>query len=294
MDAQRLRALAACVACAALTAGCGGGGSDAGSNLNPTPPAPAPGPAPGPAPAPSTGAPPITPSANGARATVDYINDAVADIATAGSTDGLPGASLTAALPTGATVTGSFPCSSGNVSYSYTYNDATAAPVSYSFSYNNCSYGTAQYGYTYNGTATLNYSNYLSATSFSFSQVYDITYTYTSNGYTSSGSSKFSQTCNYTSTGLQCSYLVGDNAVSDISVSSSGSVTTVSSATVTSGSVTLRYTGWVYDAGTGRATAGTVTVSDGNGNSATVQVVSGGYRVTVVYNGATTVYDVAY
>lgn len=278
--------IAVLLACIALTA-CGGGGGDApGPVVDPV--------TPGQPPVGGRTEPTLAASATAASDVVAFANASVADVVTAGQAGSLPGGALTVQLPSGATTSGTIPCGSGSISYSYTYNAGTFTPQSYSYSYNNCTYGSGSSYYSYNGSAQLTYDFYNSATSYQFTQVYDMTYSYASGGYSTSGTLKSSQTCTYGSGGMQCATTVGNSSISNVSVTTSGTVTTVSRATVKGKTVQVVYSGWVFDSTTGRASAGTVTVSDSNGNSATVQVVSGGYKVTIVYGGSTVVYNVAY
>ena len=137
---SKLIHLAALFTAAALTA-CGGGGGD--SNASPSP-----SPTPSPSPSPSPSANTVTASQSGAASLVSVVNDNVDTVVKANAAGGIPGAAQVAALPTGATVTGSQACSSGNYSYSYTYSDTTYQPSSYRFTYNNCAWGSGAYSST--------------------------------------------------------------------------------------------------------------------------------------------------
>lgn len=276
--------LATCLALAA----CGGGGGDS---------SPGAGPAPTPAPTPSARTADvnnisITESQSAAASAVTTVNAAVADIVAASDAPSSPLGAIT--LPAGAVTSGTFPCDSGNVAYQLEYDAGTNRPISYAFTYNNCRYSTGGGYAQYNGTVSLAYTQYTNSTNYTLTQNYNLNYQVVSSSYNSSGTLSGSTTCTATNGALSCSYNVGANGVSNATVSRSGTVTTVTRATVSSGTITVSYSNWVYDASTGRATSGTVTVSDGRGNSVTIEVVSGGYRVTVVKDGRTTVYTVSY
>lgn len=275
--------LATCLALAA----CGGGGDDsAGAGPNP---------APSPAPASRTADVnniSIAESQSAANGAVSTVNAAVADIVAASEAPDSPFGALT--LPLGAVTSGSFPCNSGNVSYQYEYDASSGRPIGYAFTYNNCRYGTASDYTQFNGTTSLSYTQYSNATNYTLTQSYNLSYRYVGTGYDNSGTLVGSTTCTSSNGNVSCSYSVGNNGITNYSVTRSGSVTTVTRATVRSGAITVTYSNWVYDASTGRATSGTVTASDGSGNSVRVDVVTGGYRVTVVKDGRSTVFTVSY
>lgn len=277
--------LATCLALAA----CGGGGDDS--------PGAGPTPTPAPSPTPSSRAADvnnisITESQSAAANAVTTVNAAVADVAAAADAPNSPLGALT--LPLGATLSGTVACNSGNVSYVYEFDAGTNRPISYNFTYNNCRYGTSTAYSQFNGTVSLGYSSWTNSANYTLTQSYNLAYQYVSPTYNSSGTINGSTTCTSTAGVLSCSYNVGANGVTNVSVVRSGTVTTVSRATVRSGTITVVYSNWAYDSATGRATSGTVTATDGNGNSVTIDVVSGGYRVTVVKDGRTTVYTVNY
>lgn len=277
--------LATCLALAA----CGGGGDDSGSAGSGPNPAPSPAPAGRSADVNNIS---IAESQSAANGAVSTVNAAVADVVAASEAPDSPFGALT--LPLGAVTSGSFPCDSGSVSYQYEYDAGSGRPIGYAFTYNNCRYGTSSAYSLFNGTTSLSYTQYTNATNYTLSQVYNLSYRYVSTGYDNSGTLSGSTTCTVSNGNVSCSYSIGNNGVSNYSVTRSGSVTTVSRATVRSGAITVTYSDWVYDASTGRATSGTVTASDGNGNSVRIDVVTGGYRVTVVKDGRTTVYTVSY
>lgn len=277
--------LATCMALAA----CGGGGDDS--------PGAAPTPVPAPSPTPASRTADvnnisIAESQSAAANAVATVNAAVADVAAAADAPASPLGALT--LPLGATLSGTINCNSGNVNYVYEYDAASSRPISYAFTYNNCRYGTASAYSQFNGTVSLNYSSWTNSANYTLTQRYDLAYQYVSPLYNTSGTINGSTTCTSTASVVTCSYNVGANGVTNASVSRSGTVTTVTRATVRSGTITVTYSNWAYDSATGRATSGTVTATDGNGNSVTIEIVGNGYRVTVVKDGRTTVYTVAY
>lgn len=268
-------------ACLALAACGGGGGSD---NDGPEEP-------------PITDAPVvIAASQSGAEDLVDAVNAGVDDVFKADAAGALPGGVNLVALPSAATSQGTIECSSyggtGNITYSYTINDSSYQPVSYQYSYNNCTFNSGGYSARFNGSVSLTYE-YTSSNNFTYTQIYDLAYSYTYGSQTYETDLNSTRVCSSVSGVVSCSYQVGDNRIRNVSVTRSGTVTTVRNATVTRGTVTWSYSGWAFDASSGRATSGTVTVSDDNGNSATITVTSSGYRVTIVYNGSSTVYTVS-
>jgi hypothetical protein len=281
------------VGCVTLAA-CGGGGG--GIDITPGP-SPTPTPAPTPAPrAADVGTITINSSQSSASGTVGTVNAAVADVK---AVSAAPGGAVTLPLPGGATITGSIACNSGNITYAYTYDGATGAPINYTYNYNNCLYGTATAGFLYNGSASLDYQNYLSSTNYSYTFTYNLTYSYTSGTYNYSGSLNYSQRCSANGGAATCSYVVGSNNVVNAQVTTVGTVTTISHATVTGTAsnghtVTLTFTNWVYDSTIGHPSSGTATITDGTGNQMTIEVLSTGYRVTIVYNGTSTVYTVPF
>lgn len=283
----------------AALAACGGGDDPA--------------PAPGPTPAPTT--PPTSPPASGvqvapsqaaANGLVSEANTSVAKVLQASAASGLPGGALITALPTAATVNGTIECNtlgtsgSGNITYAYTTEDGTGRPTSYVFTYNNCTWSASGITVVYNGTVNWTWTRWVAANDYSVTYAYDITYSY-SGTYNSSGAIRSSATCVNASNVLSCSYDIdGTRVRNGMSVTSSGTVTTVRSATVeidgtaTSGAITIVYDNWVYDSATGRATSGTVTATDTAGNSAVITATGSGYTVRVTYNGATTEYTVTF
>ena len=251
---------------------------------------------------------PITASQSWATAAVKSANGGVSSIVLSNNAGMLPIGSTMASLPIGATTSNTIPCStlgsagSGSMSFVETYDSTTFAPQSFAFTYNNCTWSSAGMSFTIDGTGSYTYSNYVTTPlSFDFTATYNATYSYVYGSYSDSGTFNGSESCSMPSSGaITCNYNFGAYTVgSGAVVTSSGSVTTVSSATTTttvsgsSGSVTLAYSDWVYDASLGYATSGTVTIADGNGNTATITANGNGtYAVVVTYEGATLSYTV--
>lgn len=302
---RRVGALFAITAAVAVTA-CGGGGSPSPSPAAPTPSSPTP-----PAPTPSSSVTAITDSQTGASGLVAVVNANVETVAQADAASNAPGAvgALITDLPTGAVTTQTQQCSelgsilggTGSGSYTYTSDiDTNAYQVkSISVQYNNCTYSFSGATLSYNGTMAFTYG-YTGTNISSVNYTYDLTYAYSGAYGSDSGTLKSSSTCSVLGGQYDCSYNIGSAAVRNVNVSRNGTKTTVTSATVktngsaTSNNLTVTYSGWVYDSATGRATSGTVTVTDTNGRSATITVTSTGYRVVITAGGTTRTYDIAY
>ena len=269
-------------------AACGGGGSD---DPGAQPPSPTASPTPAARDADVNNVQ-FAESQTAANTAVSTLNAAVADIQSVGNAPGgAPGGAIS--LPVGPTASSTVNCSvSGNFTYTYEYSNA-GIPVSYSYTYNNCRYGTPTAYLEYNGTGRLDYINYTSATDYGWTLTYNITYSYVSTGYNYNGTLNFTQRCTNSGGNVSCNYQVGNNGVTNIQVGTVGNITTITRATVRSGNVTATYTNWVYDSSLRRATSGSIVVSDGNGNSITVEATGSGYRVTIVYAGRSTVYTVS-
>lgn len=291
---DQLAKLGLLFALTAQLAACGGGGSD-----NPaSSPAASPGTSTPSAPAPGT-PPTIAASQASANALVAAVNAGVADVRTANTASSLPGGALVTALPSGATTTGSINCStlgtagSGSISYTYTYDGTTFSALNYSYVYSNCSFTNSGYTYTINGTGTLNYDRFTSSSDYSFTYAQDFTYAFSGPSINESGRITGTETCTSVAGRVDCAYKVGNNTVSSVSLSTSGTVTTVSDAKLVNGTFSCDYNTWVYDSATGRATSGSVTISDGS-KSATVTATGSGYTVSITISGQTTTYAVAY
>lgn len=284
--------LALVAALAALTA-CGGGGDDS-STDTPTDGTTTP------APGTPTDLREITLSQSTADAAVATVNEGVAAVREVGAANLLPGGLVARGLPTGATSSGTIQCStlgssgSGSIDYTMTYDDSTFFPSSYSYVYNNCTFSSTGYSYAMSGSGSLNYSRYVSATDYVFTLVYDLTYSYTGGGYSDSGTVSSTETCTASGDSVDCTYQVGDSALRDVSITTSGSVTTIDNATIDGSYVDCVYSGWSYDASNGRATSGTVTVTDGNGNTAVITATTSGYTVVITVGGSSQTYTVSF
>jgi hypothetical protein len=274
---------------AALAACGGGGGDDGGSGAAPPPPA---------APPASSGTTlgGIENTQAKAGEAVSVVNANVADIAKAAAAGVLPGGSHILTLPSGATLTGSYPCgTSGNVSYTYNYDATTGRPQSYEFRYNACVYTFGGTTVTYSGTGTLNYTRWNSATDWEYTYTYDFSYSYRSATYNADQTINTQMTCTHSGNATECAYSFGSNRVRNVTATTSGNVTTVTRATISStNNITIVYDNWVYDASLRRATSGSVTISDASGNSIVVTATGTGYTVRITYNGTTTTYTVSF
>ncbi len=294
---RRTAALFTVMAAASLAA-CGGGGGSASTALATATPVSEP------VPTPAATGDWITADQEGAQRLVSATNTHVNAVEQAEVTSSAPVGALSSNSPTGVTTSSSTECASyagsagsgsGNITHSMTYDEATARASSSRVTYNNCSWSFSGYTFSYNGTLDYSYS-YVSNTQYSITSTYNLTYA-TTGLYDSSGTLTNSSTCTFSGATSSCYYNVGTAAVSDITVAKTGTTTTIAKAIVktqgeaTTNNLTISYTDWVYDSASGRATAGTVAATDTGGNSATVAVTSTGYRVTIVYGGVTSVYD---
>jgi hypothetical protein len=247
----------------------------------------------------------IASSQSWANAAVSSVNSGVANLLQAQTAGQLPSGSLFAALPIGTTVSGMLDCgslgTSGSGTVSYTETENSGTPVSFSFTYNNCVWTSDGETYDINGTGTLTYTNYIDSSDYTFSLDFDFSYSFSGN-YNSSGSlNNATETCTFSNSApVNCSYNFGNDSISGgYVVSTSGTATTVTSATVTttiagaSGTVTITYNNWVYDSTLGYATSGSVTITDSEGDSATITANGGGqYTVTIVADGETVTFTV--
>ncbi len=229
------------------------------------------------------------------------VNAGVASLRQANATNALPLGSQTLALPLGATVEQTLDCSdlgvgagSGSINFTINSNDSTGQPVSSLFSYNNCNIATGDFNYLVNGTGEMTYTNWTSATSYSFRLAYNMTYRYSSGTYNDEGTLNSVQVCTINGEQEDCSFSFGDDQVRDVSLNTSGSVTTVSDARISNSLVDCVYSGWVFDASNGRATSGTVTVTAPNGDRAVIAASSTGYTVDITVGATTSRFTVAF
>lgn len=289
----------AVVAVAAVLAACGSDDDNAGTAVTQGPPGTGTGTGGGAATVTA-----ITASQDTANALVSEVNASVSGIQEASAADFLPGGIGTVGLPTGITSQGTIDCStlgggsgsgSGTVSYSFTVDENTSVPTASTFAYNNCSFGAAGYSYSMNGSGSLVYTNFNASNGdYTYTLTYNVTYSFSGGGYSDSGTINSTETCTSVADVENCSYRVGDNQISNVSVQSSGSVTTIAEATVAGTYLNCVYSGWTYDAATGRATSGTVTVTDGSGNSAVVTATGSGYTVVITIGSSVSTWTVSF
>lgn len=278
--------LAALAACGGGDGGGGGGGGGGASKLNTTS---------------------ITSSQAVANSVVADINVGVAQIRGAESSGNvsLPGGVEIEALPTGATTSATINCSmlggsgTGTITYKITTtgSGANTVPVSYKYTYKNCSYVANGITVTFNGSGALEYQNYSSLTDTTYTlttSFEDLEYSYVGNGINETYTLNTSQTCDFSDSNISCHYSFGNSTITNIDASTSGRVTTIRSASIDGANIDIVYTNWAFDAATGHATAGSVTVTDSNGNKAVVTVTSSGYNVAITVSGTTTPYTVAF
>jgi hypothetical protein len=185
---------------------------------------------------------------------------------------------------------------------SYTIDtNVTGALVSGStitITYNNVKYtALASLGdITYNGTIKTTYDRYVSPSDFAVTT----TYTGLTLGGTSGGPLNGTSTCDVKAGVTTCGYNVGDAFVSNYSVNTSGTTTTVSRGLVranytgANGYVDCTYSDWSYNSATSFASAGgVVTVTGINGTVAKITSNGGGkYTVEITVGGTKTTYNV--
>lgn len=224
------------------------------------------------------------------------VNAGVSRLRQADALDRLPlpfGARI-ASLPLGAVVTQSIPCGTGNMSFSMTVNDSTQQPESGSISFNNCGYNVAGYSSTFNGAANVTISSWTNEDNFTMRVSYDMTYSASAAGYTDSGTVSGVQTCTFSGGDANCDADFGDDNVSNVTLTNTGSTTTVQAGRITNTEVDCVYSNWFYDSSTGRATTGTVTVTAPNGDRAVITATSTGYTVVITVGTTTQTFTVAF
>ena len=259
----------------------------------------------------------VTASQSWAGSAVSSVNGAVADIEQSNSAGQLPvlvagnatayiAQGVSARVATDPHTTSSYTenCSSigtsgsGTIDVTYTINGST--PVSVDFTYNNCSFTTAGETVSFNGSGSLTYTNYTNAQNFTWTFTWtNLSYSVTSGTYHTSGTFNGTESCTYANSVASCGFSFGNYTISSgASVSTTGGVTTVSSATVKTsiaggGTVTITFSNWVYDSNLGYATSGTATISASNGDKAVITATGGGhYTVAVTINGNLTTYNI--
>lgn len=204
------------------------------------------------------------------------------------------------APPTGVTNTvddSSFCTSGGTLSLTTSFANQSGTPTagdSAIETFNNCSFvfdGTAM---MVNGLVTVNFTRYNSSSDFALTEALsNITGSY---GGVSAGPYNLTANIDCVNNGCSFSYsgstwTVMGNPV----ITVNGNAATISSGTVRvnygSGWVNVTITNWVFDATTGQASAGTLTITAANGNNAVVTATGGGhYTVAITVNGTNTNY----
>lgn len=183
----------------------------------------------------------------------------------------LPFGAQTMVLPVGAVQTIPLAyCSTGSAGMSLTTSDSTGQPVSAQMSFSNCSYGFGGVSATVNGGATVTVTAWTNETNYAFRLAYDIAYSFTGPAGNESGTYAGQQTCTVVNDVDNCTTTVGSNEVSNVTVRTAGTVTTVDTGRINNSRIDCVYSGWVFDAGTGRATSGSVTVTAPNGDRAVI------------------------
>jgi hypothetical protein len=244
----------------------------------------------------------LSQAANNNVATVVAANSAQI-VPTSPTSPTSPAGAYISDLPMGATTVQTYSCSqfasggTGTISMAV-ISDANGYPASASFTYSKCTFSVSGQTVSLDGTANAIF-HFVSSTNFSFDVTYNLSYVY-SGTYSSSGHLNSSASCTYSHPTLSCSYNVGRSSVSNASVSISGTKTTVTSATVNtdrttaSNNLKIEYSNWLYDSSLGRATSGTVTITDANGNTAVITAGASSYSVTITYNKSTYHYTVTF
>lgn len=223
------------------------------------------------------------------------VNAGVSQLRQADALDRLPlpfGARI-ATLPLGAVVTQSVPCGTGSMSFSMTVNDSTQQPESGSMSFNNCGYTVAGYSSTFSGAANLTISGWTNENNFTMRVSYDMSYTASGPGYADSGTVAGVQTCTFSGENVDCGAEFGNDRVSNVTLTNTGSTTTVQAGRISNTEIDCVYSNWSYDSSTGRATTGTVTVTAPNGDRAVITATSTGYTVVITVGTTTQTFTVA-
>jgi len=253
----------------------------------------------------------ISASQQSADRFVAEVNGLADDIRQADAADQIPSAgpfgfsasasaSSNASLPTGAVITETLNCSdlgtsgSGTLGFTMDYNSSSGKPNYISFSYNNCSFSDAGYTYSIDGTGKMTFERYVAEDDFTFVLAYDLTYSYSGGGVQDTVTIESTEVCTIDGESIQCRYRIGDYDIASFLVESEGNLTTIHEATIESDDVTITFVGWVYDSALGRATSGTVTITDADGNTAEITATGSGYTVVTVVDGATSTWTVSF
>lgn len=242
----------------------------------------------------------ISATQQSANALVAVAGDSTLDAATAQAVSTLTSGADATFFANTATVSGDYACSalgvngSGSIAYTGMVNVGTGVPQSLSLNFEQCMFTAFLNTYSINGTESTSFSSYTSPTQFALVESWDVMlqisgswmYNRTFNG---------SATCTEAGGSLSCSYDLKTTQINaGFAASLNGSVVTVSTATLASQGLTLVLHNWVYDAALGYATAGSITVTDMDGNTATITADGNGtYTVTETINGVSYMYTVS-
>jgi hypothetical protein len=137
-------------------------------------------------------------------------------------------------------------------------------------------------------------SSWTNEDNFTMRVSYDMTYSASAAGYTDSGTVSGVQTCTFSGGDANCDADFGDDNVSNVTLTNTGSTTTVQAGRITNTEVDCVYSNWFYDSSTGRATTGTVTVTAPNGDRAVITATSTGYTVVITVGTTTQTFTVAF
>lgn len=295
------RGLWAGVCALALMGGCGGGGGGDKKSVEEV--------------APSVSAEPTASLVDSAGGASDLVSEAKEAASTALTVGELSVAVAQAAAATGTQSAGhmraaaataqlvsdsSVPCNhGGTVQRKITYNSATSVTVgdSFLFTFSNCAQLSAG-SMIKSGTAEQKIERYTDDSNWAFS--YTARDLILGEGSSSFGPYNFGGQMAATAGQLSWSHIIDKQTiVGDPQVSRTGSTATLADAVVRSnlgqsGFVQIRFTGWVFDTGSRRASAGRADVSGGNGHSAHISVGAGGYTVELNLNGKTSTHLVPF
>ncbi len=199
---------------------------------------------------------------------------------------------------------------SGNVSVTYNAiftGSGPAAGASETFSYNDCVMTSSTETNTLNGTVTVTYNAFTSATDWvivlSWSDLSDVAtgtniYTYgpASGSITltfNNGTYTYSNAVATLANGGVTNITVGDVTYSgsNVIISSANYVYTSAAA---GGVVTVAVSNWTYSTTTGLPIGGTITVTDGYGDTVVITASTSGYTVVYTINGVQSTYTVSY
>jgi hypothetical protein len=162
-----------------------------------------------------------------------------------------------------------------------TYASAAAPSVGDAFQFNFASCSETA-GVAASGLVTATVARWVSDQSFAFS--YAVTNLSIAENGSSTGPYSFNGNYDYANQISSWSYTVkGQTVVGDPAIIKSGTTTTVSAGTVRTpvgaGFAEVVFTGWVFNASTGQASAGTANIAGASGQRAKITVGSAGYVV---------------